>query len=56
MSLLKLVGLENQLLFSAADLTEELITTTIDFNTVNALIASERTKAMSFLYEHLKAD
>lgn len=55
-SLLKLVGLENQLLFSAADLTEELITTTIDFNTVNALIASERTKAMNFLYEHLKAD
>lgn len=55
-SLLKMVGLENRLLLSEADLTEELITAKIDFNTVNALVASERTKAMNFLYKYLNAD
>lgn len=55
-SLLKMVGLENRLLFSPTDLTEELITTPIDFSKVNALIVSERMKSMKFLYEYLKTD
>lgn len=53
-SLLKMVGLENRLLFSASELTDELIKSTIDFSAVKASIASERIQSIEFLSKYLK--
>lgn len=53
-SLLKMFGLEDRLVFSIEDVTEDLIFREIDFVRVNSLIKTEQAKSFSFLKESLK--
>ncbi|MGL5920707.1 MAG: polysaccharide pyruvyl transferase family protein [Bacteroidales bacterium] len=53
-SLLKLFGLEDRLVYSMNELTEELIHKPIDFSQVNAICEKEKKKSIDFLNDALK--
>ncbi len=53
-SLLKMFGLEDRLVFSAEDLTVELLSGKMDFNKVNAIRRYEQAKALMFIENSLK--
>lgn len=53
-SLLKIFGLEDRLIYSMNELTEELINKPIDFNHVNMIREEQKTKSIQFLVNALK--
>jgi len=53
-SLLKMFGLENRLLLNTNELPMELLTDSIDWEMVNALLKTKREEAISFLINSLK--
>lgn len=53
-SLLKMFGLEDRLVTSVDDVTEELINKPIDWNAVNAKIKSEQKRSFDYLKKHLR--
>lgn len=53
-SLLRMFKLENRLIQSENDLTEELLNCHIDYEAVHEILAKERAKAINFLSKNLK--
>ncbi len=52
-SLLRMLGLENRLVTSPDDLTDELIQESINWNTVNSQIELEKKRSFDYLKKHL---
>lgn len=52
-SLLKLFGLENRLVYSLEDITDEMLYESVDFERTNRILSMEREKAQRFLLELL---
>ena len=52
-SLLKTFGLEERLIYSSDQLTEELLKSPINFEEINRIHDSERFRAMNFLHKVL---
>ncbi len=55
-SLLRMFKLENRLIHSVNDLTEELINNEIDYDAVHEILAREREKAFTFLKDALEKE
>lgn len=53
-SILGKLGLRNRLIFKADDLTENLITGSVDWELVNSCLRQERSRSLKFLIENLK--
>lgn len=53
-SLLKIFNLENRLIYSISELTDDLINSSVDFNQVNAIREKEKNKSIQFLIDALK--
>ena len=54
-SLLKMFGLNNRLVYSLEQITNELLHTSIDYRIVNQMWLTERKKAMDFLSHSLNS-
>lgn len=54
LSLLKIFGLENRLIYSESQLNENLLKEKIDFDSINKILENEKVKATNFLITALK--
>lgn len=52
-SLLKVFGLENRLIFEEQGISKEMLSESIDFNKINAIMSAERNKSFKLLKEQL---